>query len=100
MDHVEALYKSKLLVLPHNLVILTDNTAREQKNQYALSFLAFLVAAGRFNTVTNNVFRVGHTHMKLDQRFSVVGSALSAAQTLEAPDDFARHIMGSRSPPA
>ena len=55
-------------------------------------FLAFLVGSDRFATVTNNFFRVGHTHMKLDQRFSVVASKLSAAQELQTPADFGRHI--------
>ena len=92
LDHVAEIYKSRLLVVPHHLVILTDNTAREQKNQHTVAFLAWLVASGRFQTVTNNFFRVGHTHMKLDQRFSVVGSALASTQTLETPHDFAGRI--------
>ena len=78
--------------MPHHLVILTDSTAREQKNQHAVTFLAWLVASGRFQTITNNFFRVGHTHMKLDQRFSVVGSVLASTHLLQTPDEFATHI--------
>ncbi len=85
-------FKARLLVVPQHLVLLTDNTTREQKNQNVVAFLAWLVASGKFETVTNNFFRVGHTHMKLDQRFSVVAKALSAAQVLQTPQAFAAHV--------
>ena len=55
-------------------------------------FLAFLVGSGRFQTVTNNFFEVGHTHMKLDQRFSVVATKLSSASVLQTPAAFVAHI--------
>ena len=95
LDKVRAIYRAKLLVVPQHLVLLTDNTTREQKNQFTVMFLAFLVASDRFQTVTNNFFRVGHTHMKLDQRFSVVATRLKAAQVLQTPGAFVTHMRDS-----
>ena len=92
MEKVGVVLASRLMSVPQHLILLTDNTAREQKNQHVAMFLATLVAGGRFATVTNNFFRVGHTHMKLDQRFSVVASKLSAAPVLQTPAVFAAHI--------
>eukprot|EP00975_Prorocentrum_lima_P034465 7245434-Prorocentrum_lima.AAC.1 len=69
--------------MPQHLALLTDNTAREQENQYVAQFLAAMVSSSRFSSITNNFFRVGHTHMKLDQRFSVLAKTLSSAQVLQ-----------------
>ena len=45
LEHVSRVFASKLLVVPRHLVLLTDNTCREQKNQNAaLSSLSWLGA--------------------------------------------------------
>ncbi len=92
LETLQAVFAAKLLVVPQNLVLLTDNTTREQQNQHVALFLAFLVASGVFQTVTNNFFLVGHTHMKLDQRFSVAATKLASAPVLQTPTAFATHI--------
>ena len=78
--------------MPQHLVLLTDNTTREQKNQFTMLFAAYLVASEKFQSVSNNFFRVGHTHMKLDQRFSVAASRLNATQVLQTPGAFLTHL--------
>lgn len=65
-----------------------DNTAREHKNQYLVIFSAYLVASGRADSVSNHFFIVGHTHNRVDQRFSVIGGALKKSPQLQTPQDF------------
>jgi hypothetical protein len=38
--------------------------------------------------VSDDFFKVGHTHNRTDQRFSVIGSKLKKCQTLQTPYDF------------
>eukprot|EP00959_Pyramimonas_sp_CCMP1952_P291212 6091308-Pyramimonas_sp.AAC.1 len=49
-----------------------DNTPAEQKNQWLLIFSSWLVACGRAASVSTEYFVVGHTHCKVDQRFSII----------------------------
>ena len=78
------------------LYLQLDNTARENKNQYVMAFLAYLVQAGIFSEVSiaqiniiksmNSILlyfqiylsflMVGHTHEDIDQVFSRVFSYL------------------------
>ena len=78
------------------LYLQLDNTARENKNQYVMAFLAYLVQAGIFSEVSiakiniiksmNSILlyfqiylsflMVGHTHEDIDQVFSRVSSYL------------------------
>ncbi len=95
LDNVNAVYKAKGQDMPENLVLLTDNTTREEKNQHTAKFLASLIASRKFDCIDNNYFMKGHTHNKLDQRFSVCATALSKAPILQTPEHFAHHIVQS-----
>ena len=57
----------KSVPIPH-LYILVDNTARENRNSYVVSFVALLVASSRFRNTSLLFFLVGHTHNRMDQR--------------------------------
>ena len=43
-------------------------------------------------------FRVGHTHWKVDQRFSEVRKLLSGIQELQTPDAYATYIRQNLTP--
>ena len=47
---------------PRHLVIQSDNTAAQAKNQYVLMFLAVLVSRRLFMTTNLLFLVVGHTH--------------------------------------
>ena len=92
----------------------TDNTCREAKNQFLTLFHSFLVAGKKwlafmasegaslvcglflmvFSTIIScskvplgdaYVWPAGHTHGPLDQRFSILCTALAAAPVLQCP---------------
>ena len=47
-----------------------DNCGRENKNQYVLAYLAYLVKQKMFLEVELGFLPVGHTHEDVDQLFS------------------------------
>jgi hypothetical protein len=51
-----------------------DNCGRENKNQYVLSYLAYLVRQRMFSEVELSFLPVGHTHEDVDQMFSKFSS--------------------------
>jgi hypothetical protein len=88
LDKTDAILKGRGLTLPAHLVCQADNTTRETKNASLMLFGAMLVAAGRFKSVSFHFHRCGHTHGPLDQRFSLLATALARGRTLQTPEDF------------
>ena len=76
------------VTMPEHLSLTYDNTAREGKNQHMAKWMAWLVSKGIFRSVQDGNGMVGHTHNKLDQRFSVVGGGLARQTCLQTPGDF------------
>ena len=63
--------------LPSSLRIHGDNTAAEVKNNHVLRFACALVWHDAFSSVDVTSDQVGHTHGRLDQRYSVISQQLS-----------------------
>ena len=80
------------LHMPKELRVHSDNAPGEGKNQYMMKWAAHLVHLGYFEKATLSMFRCGHSHSKIDQRFSEVRGALCAATVLQTPDDFQKTI--------
>ncbi len=68
---------------PSMLRCHTDNATSEGKNQHVMKYMAWMVFREAFKSAEMSMFRVGHTHNELDQRFSEVATALSRSQRLE-----------------
>ncbi|CAJ1403045.1 unnamed protein product [Effrenium voratum] len=83
---------------PRHLRLHTDNAASEGKNQTVFFLAAWLVKRKLFDSVLLTQFRVGHTHSKIDQRFSELRSALSQSTVLEDPSAFAEAIRSGVKP--
>ena len=49
--------------------------------------MAILVGMGRFRACGMAFHKVGHTHNEVDQRFTLVRSALNRATVLQTPED-------------
>ena len=63
-----------------------------------MKYAAWLVYNKRFVSVDLTQDRVGHTHGRQDQRFSVVGFELSKCATLEDPEAFETAIKEKVKP--
>ena len=72
--------KDKYGGLPMGLHIQQDNTSRECKNQFMLSWAAKLVALGVFSWVTLAYLITGHTHENIDATFGQITVKLSAKE--------------------
>lgn len=72
-------YKGEREKLPCKLYLQLDNTVKQCKNRYLMSFLAMLVEHGIFRECVVSFLPVGHTHEDIDQLFSRFAVALRKA---------------------
>ena len=84
---------SKGLRMPDHLSVTYDNTGREGKNQFVCQWLAWLVLTGKFRSTQDGQGEKGHTHNKLDQRFSVISTILKRTPVMQTPQDMM--VVGS-----
>ena len=61
---------------------------QEAENTTSLALLGYIVWSGTFETATQSHSIKGHTHFKLDQKFSTAGSRLRSCPVLQDMDDF------------
>lgn len=87
LDIAESHLQCLGLQVPSHLVIQQDNTCREGRNQHVLAWGTKLLLDQKFVSVTFSYLQVGHTHLDLDQRFSVVGSTLARQVVLQVPQE-------------
>ena len=86
--------------LPRVLVLLLDNTCKENKNNGVVKYLAWLLSSGVFDEVRVFFLLVGHTHSVIDQRFSVISRAVHGrdAPTLPALMELVRGLDMGKYP--
>ena len=84
--------------MPTRLVFHNDNTSKEGRNSMLLQFAAVLVGTQRAEEVTIAMFKVGHTHNRLDQRFAVIAKLLARASSLETPADYISFLQEHYKP--
>ena len=80
------------------LIIQSDNTSKEGRNSPMLTFASLLVKSNRFAEVSLTMFRVGHTHNRLDQRFGVIGAKLARAGPLQTPEAYVSYLQENYVP--
>ena len=85
VDLAESILRRQGRSLPAHMTLLLDNTARENRHAYVKMWAAAAVATNRFRSITCCYVWVGHTHNRLDQRFSVLAAKLKAAVSLQSP---------------
>jgi hypothetical protein len=79
--------------LPPILFLQMDNCGRENKNHIAIGFLAVLIELKIFKEIYLNFLPVGHTHCKVDQRFSRISVHLKP-QDLPTLDHMIDSVKG------
>ena len=88
IHQAQAELEQRGVMLPQTLRLHSDNASAELKNQLTRKFCAWLVHRDLFKEIVLSTFRVGHSHGKIDQRFSECRSVLSESANLESPADF------------
>lgn len=90
-DTIERVYRTSRRSgrpFPKHLVVISDNTVAQAKNETAFLVLAIFVA--RYKFITANIFflMVGHTHEDVDQLFALVLKIVVAPHRFETPQEF------------
>ena len=70
------------------LVLQTDNTSRESKNNCMLRLMGSLVASRRVGRCELRCLQSGHSHEDIDGFFSIVASSLEQENELLLPIDY------------
>ncbi|GBG64863.1 hypothetical protein CBR_g48331 [Chara braunii] len=68
------------------LYLTLDNTSKENKNKFVLSYLVFLVKMRVFSKVKLNFLLLGLTHEDIDQMFSCFSRKLAAHGAFDLPE--------------
>ncbi|KAL3697585.1 hypothetical protein R1sor_011661 [Riccia sorocarpa] len=103
--HMEGAENSELQastrMLPPNLYIQLDNSAKDNKNWAMMAFCSELVARGCCKMITMSFLVVGHTHEDVDAFFSKVNAA-QAGKDIESLPHFLTvnyHAQSSKAYP-
>ncbi|KAL3682078.1 hypothetical protein R1sor_000100 [Riccia sorocarpa] len=83
-------------MLPPNLYIQLDNSAKDNKNWTMMVFCSELVARGCCKMITMSFLVVGHTHEDVDAFFSKVNAA-QAGNTIESLPHFLAVVYHAQS---
>ncbi|KAL3693150.1 hypothetical protein R1sor_006801 [Riccia sorocarpa] len=86
----------RLKMLPPNLYIQLDNSAKDNKNWAVMAFCSELVARGCCKTITMSFLVVGHTHEDVDAFFSKVNAA-QARRSIESLPHFLEVVHNAQS---
>ncbi|KAL3698901.1 hypothetical protein R1sor_012977 [Riccia sorocarpa] len=86
----------RLRMLPPNLYIQLDNSAKDNKNWTVMAFCSELVAIGCCKTITMSFLVVGHTHEDVDAFFSKVNVA-QAGKSIESLPHFLEVVHNAQS---
>jgi hypothetical protein len=81
-------------MLPPVLFLQMDNCGRENKNHTVIGFLAMLIELKVFTEIYLTFLPVGHTHCKVDQRFSRISVHLKP-QDLPTLDHMISCVSGT-----
>ena len=93
LHHSAGILASRGVPTPKMARFHSDNAGGEVKNQTYMKYAAWL-SHNRFDCTEMSQFRVGHSHGRVDQKFTIVGTALNKEKLLETPDDFQACIEG------
>ena len=95
LQHITGQLDSRGVPIPQTFRVHSDNASGEIKNQTFMKCMAWL-AWKQFHSTEMTQFRVGHSHGRIDQAFSVLGTALNKQRVLQTPDDFQQVIEATR----
>ncbi|KAL3680041.1 hypothetical protein R1sor_022997 [Riccia sorocarpa] len=88
--------QASTMMLPPNLYIQLDNSAKDNKNWAMMAFCSELVARGCCKMITMSFLVVGHTHEDVDAFFSKV-NATQAGKDIESLPHFLAVVYHAQS---
>jgi hypothetical protein len=76
LERVRLVCERRRIAMPSELIVWCDNTVRENKNQYVMTYLAMLVRKTMFRVTGMCNLPMGHTHNILDQLYGVLARSM------------------------
>eukprot|EP01028_Stygiella_incarcerata_P000041 TRINITY_DN1008_c0_g2_i1.p1 TRINITY_DN1008_c0_g2~~TRINITY_DN1008_c0_g2_i1.p1 ORF type:complete len:658 (+),score=136.82 TRINITY_DN1008_c0_g2_i1:96-2069(+) len=77
------------------LYLHADNCPGQNKSQYVMQYMAYLVAIGRFQKISYAFMMAGHTKCTTDGAFGVMKRAFYRRHTIQTTDDVMEVVNGS-----
>ena len=93
LEHVKRRAEAEGKDLPRSLIIISDNTVRENKNNQMLHLMSTLVAKNMFDLTGMFFHQKGHTHNCLDQVFGVISRLFQHCDVLRDLQDVADQVL-------
>ena len=90
----------KSLTPPHTVLVVSDNTVRQCKNQYFLLYMANLVAKHKLRVCALLNLRKAHSHSGIDQLWGILSRRISACDRLYSPQSIIEKIVDELHRPA
>ncbi len=86
--------------MPHTLVIISDNTVREAKNQHVFKQMAHLLSKHKVRLVGVFFLRAHHTHDCIDQLWGIIARRIANSDKLRTPEDVMEVIKSELQRPS
>ena len=90
----------KSLTPPHTVLVVSDNTVRECKNQFFLLYMTNLVAKHKLRVCALLNLRKAHSHSGIDQLWGILSRRISACDRLYSPQSIIEKIVDELHRPA
>ena len=87
LEKVQEICHRRGQAMPSKLILISDNTVREVKNSFVLSYLASMVAARKMRMAAALFLRKSHTHCRLDQCFGILARRVANCDRLLSASD-------------
>ena len=88
IHEAQIMLQERSVALPSVLRLHSDNASSELKNQLTMKWSAWVIHRGLFREIHLTQYRVGHSHGKIDQRFSECRGVLANNANMETPAQF------------
>lgn len=86
LERVHQICQEKHLPMPSTLLLFSDNTVRECKNQFLLSYLNNLVSKRKMRLAGLMCLRKSHSHDQIDQLWGILARRIAACDQLLSPE--------------
>ena len=85
---------------PHTIIVASDNTVRECKNQYYMLYLANLLGKFKLRVTALLNLRKAHSHSAIDQLWGILSRRIAATDKLYSPHSVMEILLAELKRPA
>lgn len=99
LESVFRIATAKNIAMPTTLLLGSDNTVREAKNQYTMRYLINLVAKYHMRVTGLLNLRKSHTHDVLDQLWGILARRVATSDRFQSPESVIRILESELARP-